>query len=169
MGKLSNEQIPNMDFFTRCSYLNLHPVLLARRFQYRVEQIFRIIVLDGPMHKVKYQAIRIEFQVRGSPHVYLFSWVYGVPVLNPDNIPEYILFVDSILRLLKLLTNTETSPDLFDLVVTLLFFIQKYKNQTCRYHFDKFVTEKTIVTCPLPSTMSEDSKKRVLEKRKQTL
>lgn len=73
MGKLSNEQIPNMDFFTRCSYLNLHPVLLARRFQYRVEQIFRIIVLDGPMHKVKYQAIRIEFQVRGSPHVYLFS------------------------------------------------------------------------------------------------
>ena len=39
--KLSNEEMHNMDFFTRCSHLILNPVLLARHFQYRGEQFFK--------------------------------------------------------------------------------------------------------------------------------
>ena len=43
--ELSNEEIHNMDFFTRCSYLNLYSVMLAIHFLYRVEQLFKIIAL----------------------------------------------------------------------------------------------------------------------------
>lgn len=57
MKKLFNEKILNMFFFTQRSYLNLNPGLLARHFKYRAEQFFKIIVLDDPLHKVKY-AIR---------------------------------------------------------------------------------------------------------------
>ena len=65
---------------------------------------------------MKYYAIRIEFQVRESPHVHSFSWVYDATVLNAYNIPEYILFVDSIIK--ASLLDIETGSDLFDLVRT---------------------------------------------------
>ena len=83
---LQDEDIQNMDFFTTCTYLNLNPVLLARHFQYRIETFFQVIVLDGPLGKVKYHAIRIEFQVLGSPHAHSFLWVLIAPVLSKDNI-----------------------------------------------------------------------------------
>ena len=52
-----------MTYFERCNYLNSNPVLLARHFQYRVE-VFKEIIVNGPLGKVKYYAIRVEFQVR---------------------------------------------------------------------------------------------------------
>ena len=58
---LTQEEIDHMDFFTRCGYLNENPVLLARRFQYRVEMFFKVIVIDAPLGKVKYHAICVEF------------------------------------------------------------------------------------------------------------
>ena len=61
-----------MDFFERCTYLSMNPVLLARHFQYRVEVFFKVIVLNGPLGKVKYYAIRVEFQVRRSSDIHSF-------------------------------------------------------------------------------------------------
>ena len=58
---LTQEKIDHMDFFTRCGYLNQNPVLLARRFQYRVEMFFKVIVIDALLGKVKYHAICTEF------------------------------------------------------------------------------------------------------------
>ena len=79
--KITEDDINNMDFFERCKYLNLNPVLLACHFQYRVEVFFKVIVVDGPLGKVKYHAIRVEFQVRGSPHIHSFLWIMDAPVL----------------------------------------------------------------------------------------
>ena len=60
---LEEDDINNMDFFKRCHYLNLNPVVLARHFQYRFEVFFKVVIADGPLGKVKYYAIRVEFQV----------------------------------------------------------------------------------------------------------
>ena len=43
---------------------------MARHFQYRVEVLFKEIGVNGPLGKVTYYAIRVEFQVRGSPHIH---------------------------------------------------------------------------------------------------
>ena len=64
---LEEDDINNMDFFERCHHLNLNPVVLARHFQYKVEVFFEVNIIAGPLGKVKYHAIRVEFQVRGSP------------------------------------------------------------------------------------------------------
>ena len=69
---LPDNDINEMDFFDRFSFLNLNPVLLARHFQYRVEVFFQVIVLNGQLGKVKYHAIRAEFQVCDSPHIHSF-------------------------------------------------------------------------------------------------
>ena len=67
---LTQEEIDHVDFFTRCAYLNQNPVLLPRHFQYRVEMFFKVIVIDSPLGEVKYHAIHIEFEVRGSTYVH---------------------------------------------------------------------------------------------------
>lgn len=56
----------------RCSLLNSNPVLVERSFQYRVEVFFKEIVIDGPLEKMKYCAICVEFQIRGSTHINSF-------------------------------------------------------------------------------------------------
>ena len=58
---VSDDVIKNMTYQERC---NKNPVLVARHFQYRVEIFFKVIVLDGPLGKTSYYAIRVEFQVR---------------------------------------------------------------------------------------------------------
>ena len=79
---LTEQQINNLNYFERCSYLNQNPVLLARHFQYRVETFFKEIILDSPLGKVTYYATRVEFQVRGSLHIHSFLWVLNAPVLG---------------------------------------------------------------------------------------
>ena len=78
-----------MSYHERCDTLNKNPVLVARHFQYRVEMFFKIIVLDGPLGKTQYYAIRVEFQVRGSPHIHSFIWILNAPKLTKVNIDDY--------------------------------------------------------------------------------
>ena len=70
---LEEDDINNMDFFKRCHYLNLNPVVLARHFQYRFEVFFKVVIVDGPLGKVKYYAIRVEFRSKKVPILIHFS------------------------------------------------------------------------------------------------
>ena len=63
---ISDEEVDEMAYHGRCGISNKNPVLVARYFQYRVEMFFKIIALG----KTQYYAIRVEFQVRGSPHIH---------------------------------------------------------------------------------------------------
>ena len=56
---LSDDQINAMRYNDRCTYLNSNPVLLARHFQFRVEGFLKEIIVDGPLGKVIYYAIRV--------------------------------------------------------------------------------------------------------------
>ena len=40
-----------MSYHERCETLNKNPVIVARHFQYRVEMVFKIVVLDGSSWK----------------------------------------------------------------------------------------------------------------------
>ena len=108
---LEEEEINRLDCLQRCSYLNLNPVLLARHFQHGVEKLFKTIVLDGILGKVKYHAIRVEFQTRGSPYIHSFLWRLDAPVLLKNNVDEYVRFVDSIVK--AFFPNEVTDPELF--------------------------------------------------------
>ena len=77
-----------------------------------------------------------------------FLWVLDALILSKENIQEYILFVDSIVK--ATLPNVKVDPSLFGLVTTYKIHSNsrsccKYKNQACCYHFDKFSTKQTII------------------------
>ena len=75
-----------MDYFERCNYLNFNLVLLARQFQCRVKAFFQTIVLNGPLSRVEYYSIRVEFQVRWNPRIHSYLWILNALVLTKDNI-----------------------------------------------------------------------------------
>ena len=167
-----------LDYFQRCSYLNLNPVVLACHFQYRVEIFFKTIILDGILEKVKYHAIQIQFQLQGSPHILSFLQILDAPVLHKNNKDEYVRFVDSIVK--EFVPNEVTDMELFQLVTThhihhITFTTLhsrsccKYKSGKCRYHFGKFFTENTIVATPLPSDLSDEMKNSILSEHERIL
>ena len=49
--------------------------------QSELKYFFKVIVIDGLLEKVKHHAIRVEFQVRGSPHIHYFLWTVNAPIL----------------------------------------------------------------------------------------
>ena len=113
---IADEDIDRLSYHERCDTLNKNPVLVARHFQYRVEMFFKVIVLDGPLGKTQYYAIRVEFEVRGSPHIHSFIWILNAPKLAKFKIDEYTKWVDSIVR--SDLPDSVHEPMLFELVKT---------------------------------------------------
>ena len=71
--------------------LSNNPVLVARHFQYNVEVFSKEVILDGPLGKMKYYAVHIEFQERGSPHIHSFIWILSAP--NVEKKTAYIEFI----------------------------------------------------------------------------
>ena len=137
-----------------------------------MKYFLKIIVIDGPLGKVKYHAIKVEFQVRGSPHIHSFLWIVNAPILSKDNVVEYTQFIDGIVK--AFVPDIHEFPELFDLVTTYQVHChskscRKYKNEKCRYHFGQFFTERIIITLPLPNHLPDTVKNNILNERKRIL
>ena len=136
---ISTDDIENLSYKDRCDLLNSNPVVVARHFQFRVELFFKKILMNGQLGKLKCHAIRVEFQVRGSPHVHAFLWMENPIVLTEETMQQYTQFVESTV-------NVSLSPQnktLSSLVKTFQIHkhsktCRKFKNQNCRFHFGKF-------------------------------
>ena len=87
-NELSDTEIEHMTSDEKCEMLNSNPVVVAKHFQYRLECLFRDVLVGSgnPIGEVLYHAIRIEFQFRGSPDAHCFIWIKGCPLLTDDNI-----------------------------------------------------------------------------------
>ena len=144
--ELSQNEVKEMSYFDRCELLNSNPVLLARHFQYRVENFFKEIVVKGPMGKILYHVIRVEFQTRGSPHVHCLLWAENMPLLNSDSLNNYADFIDSVIS-----ANIPNEPtQLQELVKKYQIHhhsktCKKYNSRECRFRFGQFFTHRTII------------------------
>ena len=81
---MTAEEVETLSYNERCRLLNLNPVIGAKHFQYRVETFFTEILLTNahPIGKIVYYALRIEFQMRGSPHLHALIWTSDCPKLT---------------------------------------------------------------------------------------
>ena len=113
---LTDEQVDALSYNERCSLLNLNPVIVAKHFQYRVETFFTEVLLSSanPIGKIVYYALRIEFQMRGSPHLHALIWTSDCPKLTSETKEDYIDYIDQ--RVHAYLPNEDQDPELHDLV-----------------------------------------------------
>ena len=105
---ITAEQVEALSYNERCSMLNLNPVVVAKHFQYRVETFFKEVLLSNanPIGKIIYYALRIEFQMRGSPHLHALIWTSDCPQLTNENKEIYVEYIDKHVQ--ACLPNKET-------------------------------------------------------------
>ncbi len=173
-NNLTDEEVDALSYQERCAMLNLNPVIVAKHFQYRVETFFKEVLLANanPIGKIVYYALRIEFQMRGSPHLHALIWTSDCPELTRDTKDAYINYIDQHVQ--AYLPDKETDPQLYDLVKTYQMHnhsktCRKYKNVACRFNFGQFFTNTTIVAEPLAEDMDEEIKSNILTRRKEIL
>ena len=82
--EIPDKEISKLNYQEQCNILNSYQVLVVRHFQHRVEMIFKIIVLGGSSGNTNYYAIRVEFQVRGSPHIHSFICILNAQSLSRE-------------------------------------------------------------------------------------
>ena len=171
---MSDEEVDALSYDEKCRLINLNPVITAKHFQYRVETFFTEILLTdvNPIGKIVYYALRIEFQMRGSPHLHALIWTSDCPKLTHDTKEDYIEYVDQHVQ--AYLPDKDTNPELFELVKKYQTHshsktCRKYKNIACRFNFGQFFTDRTIVSEPLPVDMDEEIKSSTLDRCKEIL
>ena len=116
-GKMmTNEEVDALSYNEKCQMVNLNPVVVAKHFQYRVETFFtEVLFTDAkPIGKIVYYALRIEFQMRGSPHLHALIWTSDCPRLNHDNKQAYVNYIDEHVQ--AYLPSKEEDGELHELV-----------------------------------------------------
>ena len=157
------DEIAGMSYDEKCKMLNSNPVVVARHFQFRLERLFKDVLLssNSPIGTVQYHAVRIEFQFRGSPHAHCFIWIKDCPTLEKGDINSFVQFMDKHVQ--AYLPYSIPDMQLHQLVKmyqthTHSKTCRKYKNLHCRFNFGHFFTDRTIVSKPLPSHISDNER-----------
>ena len=171
---MTDEEIDNLSYNEKCSLLNLNPVIVAKHFQHRVETFFKDVLLSNakPIGKIVYYALRIEFQMRGSPHLHSLIWTSDCPELKDGSEETYIRYIDEHVQ--GSLPNKENDCEFHDLVNmyqkhTHSKSCKKYRNIPCRFNFGQFFTNQTVVSKPLPDDMPDEQKVVVLKRRNEII
>ena len=171
---MTDEEVDALSYSEKCSLLNVNPVIVAKHFQYRVETFFRDVLLSSihPIGKIVYYALRIEFQMRGSPHLHSLIWTADCPELTVDNVEEYTKYIDDHVQ--GSLPDKQKDAEYFELVRlyqrhTHSRSCRKYKNIPCRFNFGQFFTNETIVSKPLADDISDEQRTILLDKRQEIL
>ena len=153
--------------------LNVNPVVVAKHFQYRVETFTEILLTNAnPISKIVYYALRIEFQMRGSPHLHALIWTSDCPELTHDTKQAYIHFIDEHVQ--ACLPDQSQDPELHEFVKTYEKHshsktCRKYKNIKCRFNFGHFFTNKTIVAETLSDDLNPEKKTSTIDRQKEIL
>jgi len=144
---LSDEQVSNMSWEEKCSYIRRNPVIVARHYDFRLKTFFTEFLKSdaNPVGKITYHFYRIEFQQRGSPHVHMLLWVSDAPEFDKDSDREVCEFIDRY--------QTCCIPDDDEELKNLVLNVQKHshskscrmKDGSCRFSFPKTPCERTIV------------------------
>ena len=170
----SDEEIEALSYNERCSILNSNPVVVAKHFQYRVETFFTEVLLTkaNPIGKIVYYALRIEFQMRGSPHLHALIWTSDCPKLTHETKLDYIEFIDTHVQ--AYLPDIQTECELYELVRSYQKHnhsktCRKYQNIPCRFNFGQFFTKRTVVAEPISEELDEELKKSMLIRRNEIL
>ena len=146
-----------MSYFQKCEILNENPVFAARDFQYRVEAFFT--------EKIKYYAIRVEFQFHGSSQIHYFLWILNPVKLSKETIKEHVAILDQTIH-----SDQTVDKDVYDLVKLYQTHqhsksCRKYKSKPFRYNFGRFFTDRTIVAVLLDQSVDILERSKILTKR----
>ncbi|KAL1277145.1 hypothetical protein QQF64_023818 [Cirrhinus molitorella] len=85
-----------LDWSEKCEILRSNPVTAMRMFEKRVEALMRDLIMSPaqPIGEVIDFYYRVEFQLRGSPHIHCLFWVKDAPEFENDQDQDVCDFID---------------------------------------------------------------------------
>ena len=94
--KLTQKDVQKMSIAHRSRYLCQNPITGVQMCQYRVEEFFSEYLLSDthPLGHITDYVIKIEFQMRGSPHAHCLLWVENAPKIDKDPDDVVCAFID---------------------------------------------------------------------------
>ena len=93
----TDEEVAALSFEEKSTWLRQNLVIAARHFQYRLNTFFNGFLKSKahPLGKMSDSGIRIEFQIRGSPHAHTILWIpAGAPKLGVDSDEQIVALID---------------------------------------------------------------------------
>ena len=143
---LTEEQVANLSWEQKCTWLRRNPVTAARHFQYRLELFWNDFLKSqaNPIGKVIDYMIRIEFQARGSPHAHTIVWIQNAPKFGIDPIEEVTEFIDKY----QTCANPSDDNDLHELVKlqSHVHSSSCMKKGSCRFGIPKLPSPVTLIS-----------------------
>ena len=168
-----------------------HILIVTRNFDQRVK-MFKTHILCGKNNplNVQFYRWRIEFQLRGAAHVHGVLWldldkvqaqtdedntlVYpniksGIMKLQNSE-PLSILETESVVRFIDSVCTCSRKNNASKIVESVNWHhhsksCRKKTNKECRFHYPKFLSEYTIITCPVLETTDS----RIINEAKKNL
>ena len=174
-GKIEDKPVKLWDFVdndmdkSRYELLKDHTILITRMFNKRVQSFVKNILMKQGKDKINfcYHNFRIEFQLRGLPHIHGVLWINDewlkAKGWGKNDEDDEKIAID----IANFLISVEIPEDDEDLKERVLA-VQTHKHtatcrkrgaERCRFGFPKLPSERTIIAKPLPEEEEEDSKK----------
>ena len=165
-----NEIRNKSDFFKNNFFL------ITRMFNARVKAFIKLMTADG---KINYYSYRIEFQLRGMPHLHGIFWLDKNEVKDCFN--ENGEYKDEeVIKLIDKWISCGLTPgdDILNKLVKEVNVhghtnsCKKGKNLECRFNFPKFPSRRTLIAHPPSNELSEErlsELEEILKKAKKTL
>ena len=143
---LTDEQVSNLSWEEKCSWLRRNPVTAARHFQYRLDLFWNDFLKSKamPIGEVVDFMIRIEFQARGSPHAHTIVWIKDAPKFGTDSVEDVVEFIDKY----QTCAIPDNDPELHDLV-QLQWHVHSsscMRKGSCCFHIPKLPSPVTLIS-----------------------
>ena len=173
--KLSQTDVLKMSTADRSRYLCQNPITGVQMFQHRIEAFFPEYLLSNvhPLGHITDYVIKIEFQMRGSPHAHCLMWVKDAPKIDKDPGDVFCAFTDKYITAVIPPIRPENEHH-----IKLMENLQKHthsdyccRHKSCHFGFLKPPATKTLIFRPLIDHNDEiiENAKSVLQTVQNTL
>ena len=149
---LSQKDILRMSIADRSRYLCQNPITGVGMFQHRIEAFFSEYLLSDahPLGHITDNVIKIEFQMRGSPHAHCLLWVKDAPKIDKDPDDGVCTFLDKYITAVIPPVVPENEHH-----IKLMENLQKHahsdyccRNKSFHFGFPKPPSTKTLISRP---------------------
>ena len=147
--KLTQKDVLKMSIADRSKYLQ-NPITGVQMFQHRLDAFFSEYLLSDthPLGYITEYVIKIEFQMRGSPHAHCLLWVKDGPKIDKDPDDVVCAFIDKYITALIPPVTSENEH-----YIKLMYSLQKHthsdyccKNKSCCFGFPKPPATKMLIS-----------------------
>ncbi len=160
-----------LDWSEKCEILRSNPVTAMRMFEKRVEALMRDLIMSParPIGEVIDFFYRVEFQLRGSPHIHCLFWVKDAPEFEKDQDQDVCDFIDKYISCK--LPDPNKDPELHRIVSEVQMHSRNHskscrKNKKhCRFGFPKPPINRTTITRPRPPPAEQSDDENGSEER----